>query len=865
MRPVELEMTAFGPYAGTERVDFSIFGRSCLFLVTGDTGAGKTSIFDAISFALYGEASGRTREAKGFHGDFAPRNQESSVTLKFEHEGKNYTVWRTPAYMVPKRDGSGERLHPARAEMECDDGRSWGSVTEVNRAVQEIIGLSAEQYSQVVMIAQGEFQRILLSKSEERRVLLSRLFGTEIYQEIQKQLKTMNSEAMAEVSAARQDYAAACTRVQGASERLRELMGSPERADEACALLEAQISGETAQHEALEAEIAQLRRKNTALREQLAQAQQQNAGLKQLAGAENARKELQARRDEIARQSAELEAAERAEKLRGLENMLCREEQELRHAINDAQAGEAALAASEAQKRSAEEQLKIVEPRLERREELNLRMEQLRLMLPGFKAAKKAIAEADLAKKAASEAISAQQSAEAEYARLHELYLMDQAGILADELIEGRPCRVCGSMHHPSPAGHIENAPDRRQVDAAAKLRDEASRRAEQLSSESGKARERADALLKQLDCAAGELEDREAACIAEGRACRREADEIKAAYDAASAAAQAAGAKHSADLARRDAAQANLAKRRETEQAARDAWLNGLGDGGFSSGEAWRAMLRSDRQRAALRSEIEGWRSGMQAIEGQIAVLTQQWGGRELVDTDALIAEDAAQATCIREKDAAEHSLLARCEQNRNALKVMKKCVKALAAAQERFGEINILYQTASGQLGGVNKLPFENYILQYYYRRVIAAANRRLERMSDGRYLLRSKVESVGNAKSGLGLRVLDGNTNREREVSSLSGGEAFIASLALALGFADVVQAESGSVRVDAVFIDEGFGSLDEDTLRRALNTLEHLTGGDRLVGIISHVSELRDYIEPKIYVEKTSRGSRVNVQA
>ena len=176
----------------------------------------------------------------------------------------------------------------------------------------------------------------------------------------------------------------------------------------------------------------------------------------------------------------------------------------------------------------------------------------------------------------------------------------------------------------------------------------------------------------------------------------------------------------------------------------------------------------------------------------------------------------------------------------------------------------MNLLYQTAAGQLGGANKLPFENYILQYYFSRVIAAANLRLERMSDGRYLLRGKIESVGNTKSGLGLRVLDANTNQEREVSSLSGGETFVASLSLALGFADVVQAESGSVRVDAMFIDEGFGSLDEDTLRRALTTLENLTGGDRLVGVISHVAELRDHIEPRIAVEKTMRGSRVRVQ-
>ena len=217
---------------------------------------------------------------------------------------------------------------------------------------------------------------------------------------------------------------------------------------------------------------------------------------------------------------------------------------------------------------------------------------------------------------------------------------------------------------------------------------------------------------------------------------------------------------------------------------------------------------------------------------------------------------------TAYKDADAAERALSARIEANRAALKELRACVRELASAREDFGNTNILVQTVAGRLTGQNKLPFESYILRYYFQRVIGAANRRLEGMSDGRYRLRSRQGSTGNARSGLNLTVLDLFTDREREVSSLSGGESFIASLALALGFADVVQAESGGARVDAVFIDEGFGSLDEDTLRRAVRTLEDLTGGDRLVGVISHVAELRDRIGPKIFVEKTARGSCVH---
>ncbi len=865
MRPIELRMTAFGPYAGTETVDFTRFGRSCLFLVTGDTGAGKTSIFDAISFALYGGASGSTRETKGFHSDFAARSKESSVTLVFEHEGKLYTLWRTPAYMVPKRDGSGERLHPARAEMSCDDGRSWSGVTELARAVPDIIGLTAEQYSQVVMIAQGEFQRILLAKSEERRALLSRVFGTGIYQEIERRIKQLNSESLAELNAAKQAYAAACSRVQGADKRMTALMQSPERADEAVACLNEQLAAEQRQHGALEQQLARLRGDNTALRERLAQARQQNEGLCQLAQAEQHAAQLRQREAEISLLTSQLDTARRADQLRSAEALSSREEQELRRLEGQARDCAAILLRREEENHRAAAALAEAEKQLPRREQLAMRAEQLRQLLPQFRTAREAVSAAQEAGRLAGSAVAAQRAAEEEYTRLHSLYLLDQAGVLADELMEGMPCPVCGSTQHPRPASHIAAAPDKAQVEAASKLREKAVREAEVLAARSGTARERAQSLLALLECDEAAIEARELDLRREEEAKRAEAAQIRTIHEAASAAAKRAEAAFSAAKARSEDALSGLQASRRSAAQAREAWLNALGDAGFSSCEAWQAALRSEAEMKQLQSQIDAWRAEVQATEGRLHSLKEMWAGRRMVDEAALTAEDARQTMQIAELDRQEHALHSRWEQNLAACAAMQSCMHALDGAQERFANINLLYQTVTGQLGGVNKLPFESYILQYYFLRVIAAANRRLERMSDGRYVLRSKVESVGNTKSGLGLRVMDLNTNREREVSSLSGGEAFLASLSMALGFADVVQAESGGVRVDAIFIDEGFGSLDEDSLRRALTTLENLTGADRLVGVISHVAELRDYIEPKIYVEKTQRGSCISMQS
>ena len=873
MRPIELEMTAFGPYAGTERVDFRAFGEQCLFLVTGDTGAGKTSIFDAISFALYGEPSGRTREAKGFRSDFAPRSLEPAVTLRYTHEGKLYTVRRTVSCTMPKRDGSGETLRPGKAEMECEDGRSWSGSREVTQAVTEITGLSADQYAQVVMIAQGEFQKILLAKSEDRRRLLSRLFGTEIYQEIQQRLKVLNSEAQTAVREACRGYEAACERIQAegeAGERLRMLARSPENAEALAEALTEQLALDERAHGELVAESRAAREAAAALREELARAEKQNQGVRRLREVRQSLARLDARAQEMKDAETTLDAADRAAGLRAAEEEWKRAREER------VPAGEALRAACEAEAQSAQAHaaavaaIATVAEHPARREALERRANRLEALLPQFRTARTALDAAAAAARDAASAIERHRLRAEEAAKLQEMYLLDQAGILADGLTGGTPCPVCGSTEHPRPAAHITGAPDKARVDAAAKAQERAAREADAAAQASGRAQERAQAQLQALREAdatvdAENLTEKGIACRRELEDSRAEAERLRTQWAAADAALRRSERDQGAAAARLEAATREAQVRAAREEQARCAFLDALGDQGFESEADYRAALRSDGERRRLREDLTHWRGDRQATQALLQDLQAMWSLRKEVDTQALSAQAHARAEELSRMDVREHALLGRCDQNRGALNALRENLRQLKRAQERFGEVNGLYLTATGQLPGANKLPLENYILQYYYTRVIAAANRRLERMSDGRYYLRSKVESVGNVKSGLGLTVLDFNTNREREVSSLSGGESFIASLSLALGVADVVQAESGAARVEAVFIDEGFGSLDEDTLRRALYALEDLSGGRRLVGVISHVAELKDYIEPRIVVEKTARGSRVRVQS
>lgn len=873
MRPIELEMTAFGPFGDTQQVDFSGFGPGCLFLVTGDTGAGKTSIFDAISFALYGEPSGTARETRGFHSDYAPISRECSVRLRFSHGEKHYVLRRSPAYMVPKKDG-GERLHGSSAEMYCEeDARSWHSVREVNQAVAEILGLSAAQYAQVVMIAQGEFQKILLARSEERRALLSKLFGTELYQEVERRLRSMNAEAQARVDAACQRYAAALERVQWeeADAAQRSRLGSPERAQEALEWLGERLASQREAHDALMGRAAALRTQETQLRETLARAQQQNQGVEQLEEVSRRLGEMARQMEEISALQRQLEAAERAEELRSFEKLEAREHVETGRLEEELRTCKERMARCKRQREQAALALAAVEQNRPRREALLLHIEKIKGQLPRFQEAVEAQAKASADKAALAAALLDSEAAQSDYMRLHRLYLMDQAGILADDLCPGKPCPVCGALEHPAPAGHVSDAPDKRRVDAAAHRRERASREAEAAAAAAAAAQERLRALLESLGVKHGEAEGaepdlralRQEMCT-ELEVCEAESEALRRDFEAADAALRRAEKENSDAEGRHNAVREALEAANAHWQSARSAYLNRMGDLGFESERSYRAALLEDAQRRQLRERIASWREAHQSLEARQKDLLQMWRGKKREDTALLSAQIQECSESFRSTDVQERALLNTINQNDGALQALMACHGELAAARRNYGEVNGLYRTVAGRLERANKLPFESYILQYYYARVIAAANRRLERMSEGRYLLLSKVESVGNARSGLGLRVHDNSTGREREVTSLSGGETFIASLALALGFADVVQAESGAARVEAVFIDEGFGALDDQTLHLAISTLEQLSGSDRLVGIISHVTELKNYIQPRITIEKTVRGSVVSVQ-
>lgn len=870
MRPIRLEMSAFGPYAGLETVDFTLLGESGLFLVAGDTGAGKTALFDAISFALYGVASGgnKRRNPRSFRSDFAAPQEETWVRFTFESGGRRWTVRRSPEYLRPGR----KTPVPATAELTCDDGTSLGRAEAVNAAVEALLGLDAAQFSQVAMIAQGEFLSILRADSRTRAAIFRRIFDTQLYEDVTQLLRERRAQAQADMEKAEASYAALAGQVDcGASgdwplaeyaassvhgERLVEAVGELVKTDRE-ALAEVSARREAAQRALGDAEAA------------LSGAQTLNQGVRSLADKRAQARALEALRPEMEALSQQLERARRAADVRRLEEDALREHARLEALEERVGAQEEAAAQAEAACLEAEARAGEARAQEARLEELRRKRDRLSQALPLFSAHARALEAAQARAQALVHAVERRDAAAAEYAALSAAYLADQAGVLADLLVAGQPCPVCGSREHPCRAAHLASAPGKAEVDAAAARRDASDRQARRAGEEAAVLRRDLAHVREQLSEAIGGREP-DAALEAE---CREKHERFTRLIEGLEAQGEAArnglqSAQSALETARALAAQSRAGRDAQEAQAraADAAFKDALGDQGFDGEAAYRAALEDAqgmREKAARLSQHE---SEVAAVASTVKTLAALWDGREAVDEEALRVRSQAlraQSEALLQK---EKAVEARLEHNGRLLPGLRETVRAIGERLERFRVLDDLYRTASGNVRGAQKIPLENYILQYYFRRVIIAANRRLSRMSDERFSLCQKREEGLGAKAGLALDVLDRHTGKVRDVGTLSGGESFLASLALALGFADVVQARRGGVRLDTLFIDEGFGTLDEESLERALGVLDELAGGRRLIGIISHVPMLRERIPKRIEVfAKPPRGSGARVRA
>lgn len=917
MKPLQLTLSAFGPYAGITEIDFTQLGEGGLYLITGDTGAGKTTIFDGIVFALYGESSGGAREPQMFRSKYAAPETPTEVFLRFSSGGRVYEIRRNPEYMRPAKRGGGETLQRAEAELTGPGELLVTKTRDVTEAVKGILGINREQFLQIAMIAQGDFLRLLLATTEERKRIFQRIFRTERYELLQQRLKEVSLERAKEEKRLEQrvrQFIEGLSAEEPFSERLSEAKAGRLPYGETEELAETLIKEAEQEAEALRREMEAVERTRDALQLQFAQALEQT----------KQKKDYQ-QMVEAAAQSEEenrrlLQAFEEAKAQAGICDALreeagrlslllprYREWEEQRTRLNQKGAEEAKAVSERSKKQGEAEQLQgalqKIRTEAEQLQDTGIRLEQLKheyaeaeRVQSELQVLSEAVAlfeenyrKTREAKRAFQKAHEEAVARQAEYQEMNALFLSQQAGVLAAELKENSPCPVCGALHHPHPARLKAGAPGQEMLKEKEWERDQAAKREQFLAQRAGELngklsleqehlQKAAEARfgnflfrdLKQLNqdaCVrlAAEMKEKKQhleALEAQDRR-RKELSLLIPETERKSVAAEEA---LSALSARCAALKAEVAIGRQTLSERRSE----LPEMALSEAEERVRGLREqverlEKNRAEAERRYREQKEAAAQMRGQMkaleAALSRETEAPEAVEQKL---EEAKQA--LSERRTALLSLETRTASNRHALTEIRKTEKERKEAEEAYRMLKSLSDTANGTLSGKEKIMLETYVQMSYFDRMIQRANIRFMKMSEGQYELKRRSEAENNrSQSGLELNVIDHYNGSERSVRTLSGGESFQASLSLALGLAEEIQSEAGGIRLESMFIDEGFGSLDEEALRLAIRALADLAEGSRLVGIISHVSELKERIEKQmVVIKKKSGGSSVRIQ-
>lgn len=872
MKPINITLSAFGPYSKHTFIDFEALGADGIFLITGDTGAGKTTVFDAISFALYGEASGgrERRSSRSFRSDYASAREETFVEFTFSHRGDIWRVRRNPEYMRDKKSGEGQTIQSANAELVNEtSGEIYTGSSEVSARLRELIGLTQDQFSQTVMIAQGDFLKILNAKSDVRKALFQKLFNTSLYADMQKKLKDMNRACEEEQKQLSQRILIEAGRIDPeddfpGKQLIREYVTDAKYADllieQLTALIESEKQAYSSAAETRTAAQAQL----DGIIAAIADARNVNSAFDSLDNLTKQQLMLASRQPEIDASSEKLSMARRCQ-------LLIPEEALLKRIKSDIAGYEQSISLLtetydklEKSLPDAQSSYEAAQKLLPNADDMLAQAMQLEKCMPLLRQLSKA--EKDRAAQSAQlEKLMAESSrAESEFIRIRNSYYLSQAGILAASLEKGSPCPVCGSTEHPSPAVLTEVSVTQEQFEIADERRKQWDTKLRAKSSDVQALTATVSTARKQLaamNIAEGETETAIKARISEYNA---KADAIRRNINTAQQRLNDLNlqlARTKASLTDAQAKLNALTSQRIEHITNFKQLMNENGFAGFAEYTAAKltpdAMQRLDRL-------IREHETAVRSINDQLAEKRVFCEGKNRIDIQELESRRAeTKAKCDAAENAAKHAGT-RFALHEDALKGIRSARSRQKRQAEHWAIVNDLYRCTSGQLTDKVKFSFETYVQQHYFRQVVAAANRRLAVLTDGMFTLRCKDEAKNRvSQAGLDLDVLDRGTGLWRDVSTLSGGESFLASLALALGLSDVVQARSGGIRIDAMFIDEGFGSLDENTLNNAVDLLSRLADGKRLIGVISHMAELRDRIDKKIEIKKTLTGSQATI--
>ena len=925
MKPLKLTMSAFGSYAGKNVIDFT-GQQQGIFLITGDTGAGKTTIFDAITYALYNQTSGGERNGNMMRSQYAQPETETYVELEFLYRGQTYRVRRNPDYKITKTLKNGkirEQKVPHSVELTLPDGTVFPEKKNATDAkIIEILGLTADQFSQIVMIAQGDFLKLLYTKSDERKMIFSKLFRTDIYWKIQENLRRKSMEMDERIQENDRAF-------EQEKSRIMPLPESEEiPLDELVERLRERLKDALKEQNLRRANVEELNKKITKYEEI-------NKLFVSLEKIRQTGKELEARQAESKERRQQIENARKADKVLVAEQQNLRQQQAVEQSAQAiAKMGET-LADDQEMFETLKTQLQEAEAK-QKREAADIQKKMLALeqSFPSYEALQNARSEEQQAKKVWEDlgktseesfhkkeagiaalkeqqkrqeqiveqtkknweqtSLSASESAK-HYEHMYEAFLKEQAGILAENLSAGCPCPVCGSTVHPDPAKLSDHAVTELEVEQAKKTRAAAEEKRDlayaAFEAEKTEKQKLAQAVEKEeADFVLAQTIAKQQRKEAEQNyaSLQKTAEQIreKLVYPSLAEAKKQYAAMQKA----LEAAEQEIAKKRQKVSELAEAMntLKGqklaeeenqktakklavktekeyaklLEKSGFISEETYHLAILPERSRSKLEREEKEYESQCLRQQSEQKLLEKQVSGKTYTDTTELNEQLKAEKQALKEAEKTYMELHTAYENDRS---VLQNCAVYLEKGKKLEREdqvIKSLSKTANGRLSGSAKIDFETYIQRQYFKQIIHEANKRLLTMSNHQFILKLKEEANTGRKTneGLDLSVYSLVTDSERDVKTLSGGESFLAALAMALGLSDIVERSAGAIHPDMMFIDEGFGSLDAQSRQQAIEVLAELAGDSRMVGIISHVTELKEQIDRKLVVNRTDNGSR-----
>ena len=862
MRIIYLEMCGIGPYKDKIYIDFREFENRGLFLITGPTGSGKTTIFDGISFALFGETSGSVREKTTLRSDFASDDTTTYVKLSFEYKGKSYIINRNPKYMRLRKRGEGYTEEKENAYIECEDEILASGIKETTDKVKELLGIDFSQFKQIAMIAQGEFLNLLVAKSDERTKIFRDIFNTKIYDTITNLLKVEAKRTSSKLKL-----------INDRIERSINQVNSEYQLKEGCSYNEFQtrlkeyLKEDKKRLNDINSKISNVRKEILDITANIENAKHDNEGIIKLgqyverySGLLEVEIEIEEKKDKVLR-------GERYLRVYIKQAYFIKEEERLNAFIKEKNDLKELVKQLKDKQKKLFTKLELLENDLVKAEKLEeiidlisveiTEIDEVKILLREFNEGKANFLAAEKIKK----------EKQIQFDESEVLYKSSLAGILASELVDNKPCPVCGSINHPKPANCKEDVLDKNKLDNLKREYEEEREKADRAFETVTKTKSILERLLLKYgyNCddkliSSEELDDLHIKKLKEKKESELIVSQVKESERIIEKEKNEIIIEISTNTALLEEKELQIKKAKDLALQYKEDFYSALSENEFLSLKDYEEGKISKEDEKLLRNEIDNYYNNKKSYEDTIKMLQEQFNGKEILNTDEMTKNLELQKNNENEILQSKDLINGRVTLNEQLYNSITEDLKEKESNSKFYGIINDLERTAKGD--NPKKLIFEQYVLSSYFDEMLRAANLRLKKMTNERYeLFRvEEVESI-RTKDSLEIEVMDCYTGKKRSVKTLSGGESFKAALSLALGMSDVIERSAGGIEIGTLFIDEGFGALDDESLNQAIDALTMLTKRNRLIGIISHVSELKERIDNKIVVEKTSTGSRI----